>query len=916
MALLLFLIMLGIVCWRGRRIPLTGWRKRAAIGARVAACAALCAALLGVSHQQAQTVPRRVVYLIDGSASIDASQRAWMASRVASLDAVRPAQMERAVVVFGRNTANLVPIGREPLSDPQKIRQLLEQAPLQRDRTDMETAVLAALPFFAPAQRGSIILLSDGRETTGDVRGLLGYVRRSGLQIFPVAVPVFGATKTTWEALTVPPVVQRGSPVPLHMLLFNGASQAASARITVRLHDVVMKAQRVTVRPGWQALTLSIPAVARGPMPLDVEVAIPEQGLAQRRRAYTQVEGPPRLLMVSEQVSSVPPLAAALRRRGIEVALARPAELPTQVEPLLEHDAVVLFNSPKSSVTPAQVDALRRYLQGFGGGLITVGLGGDLASEVTHPSALDALLPVTFEPKGLQETKRRVCFIMLIDRSASMLGPRIAATKRAAVALVKQLSPEDLVGVLAFDVQPYVVAEVQPARQVGPWLVEKLVTLRSSGGTDVYPAMTAAVNRLDLTGATLKHIILLTDGQTPFHEQAYRALIVSLKLSSTTVSTVGIGSAFVNVEFLQWLAQSTGGTFYQLRSLDELPQLLARDTQHELGRLPFTEGYFRPVKTAMTDWFPEIVQWPALRGYLTATPRATARVDLVIRTPMANTAAAPAARQAADTAAAAAAPPDPEGKRVESEEPLLARWSVGRGRVVSFASDADAQWSPEWVRWDQFEGVWAHIIRWAMRPRLTEDLFVRTEEREGAPRLIVEGELRDPRGVLVAADGAAQRPISLVQTGTWRWETPLDDVPSGWYQLTVESRIPGNPDDRRGASRPGEVNVPEPHRGATASGRETPPETPPVEEESSVFATRWVQIGTPPTSSELTGLPSDEAWLQHIAHATGGTDDLPDRAFVPPTTKVQVSLPLWGWWLPLAIVALLIDIALRGSSML
>ena len=127
-----------------------------------------------------------------------------------------------------------------------------------------------------------------------------------------------------------------------------------------------------------------------------------------------------------------------------------------------------------------------------------------------------------------------------------MLGPGIAATKRGAVALVNQLAPEDLVGILAFDTQPYVVAEVQQAGQVGRSLVEKLVKLRSSGGTDIYPALAAAANRLELTGATVKHIILLSDGNTPFQRQAYHALVESFRLNGGTISTIGTRAAFIH----------------------------------------------------------------------------------------------------------------------------------------------------------------------------------------------------------------------------------------------------------------------------------------------------------------------------------------------------------------------------------
>ena len=56
--------------------------------------------------------------------------------------------------------------------------------------------------------------------------------------------------------------------------------------------------------------------------------------------------------------------------------------------------------------------------------------------------------------------------------------------------------------------------------------------------------------------------------------------------------------------------------------------------------------------------------------------------------------------------------------------------------------------------------------------------------------------------------------------------------------------------------------------------------------------------------------------LSRIAQATGGYLNVPDRAFVPPSTWVQQQVSLRMWLLPLAIVALLLDVALRGRTLL
>ncbi len=857
---------LSMVLWLSRQVPLTGRRKAFVIGCRLVAIVALCAGLGGTSCRRTHQVARHVVYLVDGSASIDAAQRAWMARRIASLETLRPANVERAIVAFGDDAKVVVPFGRERLTEPQVIAQMLEGAAIIRQQTRLEGALLAALSLLPPDRGGSIVLLSDGWETAGNVNEVLAFVRRLGASTFPVAPPAAGRIKTTWEELVVPPVVQRGASVPVQLVVFNGASQVRSADVNVAMQGIRIASRRVGIRPGWQVVNVPVPTIQRGTMALDVRLTISAEGMVETRRAYTEVEGPPQMLLVSDHLTTLPALAEALKRRDMEVAVGRPSDLTPDASKLLDYDAIMLFNLPKSSLSQEQVGALRTYIERFGGGLMTVGLGGDLAHETMTPAPLDELLPITFEPKGLQEAKRRVCMLLLIDRSASMVGARIAATKRAAVELVKQLAPEDLVGVFAFDTQPYVVAEVQPAGQVKDWLVEKLVKLRSSGGTDIYPSLAMAENRLELTGASLKHIMLLSDGITPVDMKAYRALFQLLKSEHISISTIGIGAAFINTDYLQWLAIATGGSFYQMKNLDELPQLIARDTQRELGKLPFTEGAFAPSKTPTTDWFADLPPFPTLKGFLTATEKPGARVDVIVQS-------------------------------AEEKSPLLARWSLGQGRVVSFTSDADTRWSPEWIRWPGFDAAWAQVVRWAMRPRLTEELFVWVDETRGTPQLMVEGLLQDPRTqLLLSGEASGARPLALIQTDTWRWQASLEQVPSGWYQLVIESRASAEITPASSSS--------ETARAGSAA------------EPSRIFAKRWIRVGTPPASREMTGQPPRDTVLRHIARSTAGAYEMPDAAFVPPVTTATTRVSLLWWWLPLAIGALLVEIALRGSSML
>jgi len=841
---MIWIASLGIVLWVARRIPLKGALRFLVVACRLLSVSALCLSLSGWSCRAVHEQSQRVIYLVDRSASMDERQTAWIARRIASLESLRPKQVEHAVMAFANAASVVVPWGHESLGSPEDSQRALMAAPINRTETNVEAALLSAAGLLPSGHGGHVVLFSDGWETSGNVASILGHLRHLGLKVFPDAVPTFGPITTRWEKLSVPPSVQRGSPVGLQLVLNSQSTEPQPAVVTISLSGIPIKRQRVAVRPGWQVVNATVPAIQQGTMALEVSLEIPGQGFRERRLAYTEVEGPPHVLLVDDQPTALPLLAGALRQRDMDVSLARPSDLPAQATSLLDYDAVLLFGLAKSSLSSQQVDALHAYLESFGGGLVMVGLGGDLAKEVATPAPLDALLPVSFEAKGLQEAKRRVCMILLIDRSASMLGPRIAATKRAAVELINQLSPEDLVGVFAFDTKPYVVAEVQSAGDITGSLIEKLVKLRSSGGTDIYPALKIAQGRLNQTDATLKHIILLSDGNTPFQRELYHRLTEEFRHEGISVSTIGIGIAFVNVDYLEWLASSTGGTFYQLRSLEELPHLIAQDTQEALGKLPFTEGYFRPTRNPASEWFTDIPAWPVLRGYLTTTAKPGAQVDLTV--------------QAGET-------PDP----------LLARWTLGQGRVVTFTSDADTRWSPDWIRWPGFEGWAAQVVRWAMRPRLSEELFVWVDEHHGTPQLVIEGSLDEPRAELVATSDTTALPLSLIQTQRWRWTAALQGIPSGWYALTLES------------------------------GRDT----------ARTYARRWVQVGTPPAAHEVPGQAPREAFLRQLADATSGAYGVTDFAFVPPTTTVTTQEPLLTVWLPLVIILFFVDIALRGSTM-
>ena len=68
----------------------------------------------------------------------------------------------------------------------------------------------------------------------------------------------------------------------------------------------------------------------------------------------------------------------------------------------------------------------------------------------------------------------------------------------------------------------------------------RVATVNAGGGTNIHPGMTTGYEALQNTRARVKHMIVLTDGQTS--GSGYEALAAQCRAEGITISTVAIGS--------------------------------------------------------------------------------------------------------------------------------------------------------------------------------------------------------------------------------------------------------------------------------------------------------------------------------------------------------------------------------------
>src|SRR5262249_5183687 len=113
---------------------------------------------------------------------------------------------------------------------------------------------------------------------------------------------------------------------------------------------------------------------------------------------------------------------------------------------------------------------------------------------------------------------------LAIDRSNSMGynsrrhdvrdGEKMRYAREAALVMIDQLRPEDRIGVIAFDSDPYVLGPLRPLSEQRAQLVDRIQRLVPGGGTDFKAALEIATAQLAQSGLKTLHVILLTDGDT------------------------------------------------------------------------------------------------------------------------------------------------------------------------------------------------------------------------------------------------------------------------------------------------------------------------------------------------------------------------------------------------------------------
>jgi Mg-chelatase subunit ChlD len=722
---------------------LTPWRFWSSLALRSVILLALTLALAGTQI----VLPVReltTVFLVDVSDSMTPAQRERALQYVNDALVAMPPGDQAAIVVFGDNAlVERAPGSIGPLSR-------LTSVPITT-RTNLQEAVQLGLALFPAETQKRLVLISDGGENAGRVADAAQLAAIRKVPIDVVYMPGERGPDVIVAGLSAPAVVREGQDVTLQANITS--NYATSGRLQTFVDGQLIGDQELSIPEGSSAIDIRVPSGETGFRRLEVRLDADGDTEPQNNRgaAFTEVLGPPRLLLIASDETRAANLRNALRAAEVRVDVVSPGQAPATLDQLGAYAGVIIVDTPARDIPRTLMEALPVYVRELGRGLAMVGGIDSFGAGGYRRTPLEPALPVLLDPL---DTKQQpdLALVMVIDRSGSM-SELVGGSRRNRLDLAKEavyqaslgLTPIDQVGLVVFD---DVANWVLPLQRL-PSVVEIERALGSfgiGGGTNIRPGIEQAARALATADAKVKHVVLLTDG---IAESNYSDLVERMRAAGVTISTVAIGED-ANPNLVD-VANAGGGRSYRVIRVEDVPRIFLQETIIAAGR-DIVEQRIEPQAGLPSPVIRGLGGLPPLYGYNGTEVREAARTFLFT----------------------------PDGK------PLLAQWQYGLGRVVAWTSDTQGRWARDWIAWDQFPRFAGGLTDLLLPPRESGTLELRAIA--AGPRAFLELTAQDEQGRPFNNLVIAGRAVDPQNQGT---AVQFQQIGPGQYRAVVDTSSPG-----------------------------------------------------------------------------------------------------------------------------
>ncbi len=367
------------------------------------------------------------------------------------------------------------------------------------------------------------------------------------------------------------------------------------------------------------------------------------------------------------------------------------------------------------------------------------------------------MLPVDSEIKGEAELPiTAIEYVIYVSGSMSsnILGvSKLDAAKSSLSESLKTLRPIDYVGIIAFDDS---FTRLVPLKKPGydlSTIRQTVAGITGGGGTSIYPVVDAAVKDLAICDATIKHIILLTDGQDTYTN--YSALLKEINKNNITLSAIAIGNDS-NTALLTTLAETSGGRVYTVKNLTDLPKIFTQEIQLTANHYLVDEES-KTYITASDDLINDIISdgVPSIKAYIRTTAKSRATVLF----------------------------------ETKNEDPLLSYMQYGLGKTVAWTSDITGNWSGNFFAWENNPMLWNNLIQFVTQDNSEKDSYANITTKDD--RAVISYTTSDYSAAtqveaVITSDSGAQSVVTLYERRPGEFEAETTLSAEGVYMVAIK----------------------------------------------------------------------------------------------------------------------------------
>ncbi len=685
-----------------------------------------------------------VFFLLDRSDSIPPPQQEAAKELVNKMSVEKKRPDAAGVIVFGTDAS----IDRLPNAAIQMDK---VEAVVDTKRTDIAAALRLGTAAFPETGQKRLVLMSDGNENIGDALAAVAAARPLGVTVDVVPLGVTRGNDVTVQRLQVPTRLKKGQ--PFEAKIFIQSDEATAATVRLIRNDQHLGEQKVQLSAGKNLFTFPQTLTDPGFYNYEVYVDVSGDTVPQNNHAsaFASVQGEPTILVISAEPDQDRPLVSALQSAQVQVKLTDLHGLPNSLAEMNAYDAIFLSNLSAGDLGRDEMQLLESAVRDFGVGLVCIGGENTYAAGGYRNTPLEETLPVSMELDS-KKVLPPGAVVLVMHGMEFANGNQVA--RDCALGVLAALGPQDEMGVVLWDGYErwlYPLQKVLDKKEAG-----RIIAGMNQGDMPSFEGpMAKAHEALQKSHASLKHMIVFSDGDPNAPSQQLMSSIVADRI---TVSTVLI-SGHSGPDTMIWIAEQGRGRFYNVSSPDQLPQIFIKETAVIL-KSAISEEPFKPQLKASSEPVRGIAaaDYPQLQGYVATSFKPRAETPLV----------------------------------TDKGDPLLAHWQFGLGRAVAFTSDARAKWARDWLGWDRYRQFWSQIAQWSLRRAENTDFTTDVTVDKGQGLVTVDAldaqgnyqNFLDLEAAVVSPKGERQT-VRLEQTGPGHYETKFPTKDIGTYLLNL-----------------------------------------------------------------------------------------------------------------------------------